>query len=582
MAKFFLKNNFCQNAGFAAILSTLAILAIVLVIVSGASLTTILEQRITKNIVHSAQAYYAAESGIEDSLYRIINNKNYQATNSLTVDSASAVINITDVGSQKSILVNGEQTNRFRNLQVLLDVASETISFYYGAQVGEGGLIMDNNSTIEGSVYSNGSIQGGNGASITGDAWVGNVPNSADQQSQIADTDYPVGQANPVIDAAQSFTSASSGQLVKISLYLKKSGSPTNKTVRLLTDNGGAPSKNLVSSGAYGTLTASQVSQNSYGWIDITLNTPPAISAGTKYWIVVDSSLDSGNYFIWGKDSADAYAGGTGKYSPNWNAVSPSWSSASGDFGFRTWLGTTQNYLNNISVGGDAHASAINNCAITGDAYYQTIEGSTVSGTSYPGTANPGLENLPISEANIADWKTEAEAGGTLNNDYIIDAGATASLGPKKINGNLVISNHADLTVTGTIYVTGQISLFNGAKVRLGENYETGSGVIVTDGQISVSNNSVFFGNGANSYILFLTTKSGPAIDIANNSNTALFYASEGIINVANNAVLKEVTGYQITLQNGASIIYETGLASARFSSGSGGSWSVSGWQEVP
>ncbi|MCX6741446.1 MAG: hypothetical protein NTY61_03560 [Candidatus Parcubacteria bacterium] len=487
--------------------------------------------------------------------------------NSLDIDNASAVINITEASGQKNILVNGEQADRFRNLQVSLNVTSATIAFYYGAQIGEGGLIMGNGSSIEGSVYANGNIKGDN-AAVTGNVWIGSAINSADQQSQVINTDYPIGRASPIIDAAQSFTAVISGQLVKISLYLKKTGSPTNKTVRLLTDNNDNPSKTLAATGSYGTLTASQVSQNDYGWIDVALNAPPTVIAGVKYWITIDSSLDSGNYFIWGKDSLDTYAGGTGKYSPNWNDSSPVWSSTNGDFGFRTWL--------------DAHATLINNCDIAGDAYYQTINNSTVQGLSYPGSPNPGLENLPISDSNITDWKAEAEAGGTIEGDYTIDAGAKESLGPKKIIGNLTISNNADLTITGTVYVTCFINLFNGAKIRLGESYGAENGMVLADGQINVSNNSVFFGNSADSYILFLTTETGEAINIANNSNTALFYASQGTINISNNVTLKGVTGYKIILSNNAHIIYEEGLASTKFSSGSGASWSIITWQEVP
>jgi len=582
MSDFITKNSSQKDAGFAAVLSTLIIMAIVLVIISSVSLTTILEQKITKNINQSAQAYYAAESGIEDSLYRILNNKNYQAVNSMDIDNASATISITDTGSQKNILVNGEQTNRFRNLQVFLDITSKIISFNYGAQIGEGGLIMGNNSSIEGSVYANGNIEGDNQSIITGNVWVSSAANSADQQSQIANTDYPIGQASPIIDVAQALTAVNSGQLVKISLYLKKVGSPTNKPVRLLTDNSDNPSKNLVATGSYGTLTASQVSQSGYGWIDITLNTPPTITAGNKYWILIDSSLDSGNYFILGKDSLDTYAGGTGKYSPNWNASSPSWSSANGDFGFRTWLGTTQNSLDDVAIGGNAHAASINSCAIEGDAYYETINDSEVHGTSYPGSPNPGFENLPISDSTITDWKAEAQAGGIIEGDYTINAGVEESLGPKKITGDLTVSNNSELTITGTVYVMGDINLFNGAKIRLGEGYGTENGTILADGEIDISNNSIFYGNSANSYVLFLTTKTEDAINVANNSNTALFYASQGTINISNNVTLKGVTGYKIVLSNNAHIIYEEGLASARFSSGSGGSWSITTWQEVP
>jgi len=583
MLKSAAKNYFSNEAGFAAVLSTLIIMGIVVIIISGVSLTTILEQKITRNTVKSAQAYYAAESGIEDSLYRIISDKNYQATNNLEINNASATINITDVGGQKNIVVNGEEADRFRNLQVSLEVTAETFAFYYGAQIGEGGLTMGNGSSIQGSVYANGNIVGGNNTTITGDAWVGNAPTSADQQSQTADANYPFGQANPIIDVAQSFTAANSGQLTKISLYLKKVGSPTNRTVRLITNNSGSPSKTLVTTSSYGTLTASQVGQSSYGWIDITMITPPTITAGTKYWIVIDSFSDSDNYFIWGQDSSDAYAGGTGKYSLNWSASSPSWSSAGGDFAFRTWLGTTQNSLTHIAVGGDAHAAAINTCEIEGDAYYQTISGSTVNGTSYPGSPNPALENLPISDSNIADWKVEAEAGGVIEGNYTIDAGEEESLGPKKINGNLTISNGGQLTITGTVYVTGTINFYNNAEAKLGDNYGANeSGVLFADGAINISNNGIFTGNGANSYILVLTTKTGDAIGLSNNSDGAIFYASQGTINISNGVTIKGATGYKIALSNNASILYEEGLASTKFSSGSGGAWMINGWQEVP
>jgi len=151
----------------------------------------------------------------------------------------------------------------------------------------------------------------------------------------------------------------------------------------------------------------------------------------------------------------------------------------------------------------------------------------------------------------------------------------------KKIDGDLNVSNNADLTITGTVYVTGNIVISNGAKLRLGGNYGSLSGIVLADGSINITNNSVFYGNGAGTYLLFLSNKTGTAITIGNNANTVIFYASRGNVNISNNAILKEVTGYQITLSNGAQIIYESGLASAKFSSGSGAGWAIESWKEV-
>ncbi len=578
----FTNNLFNTKKGFAAILATIIVLGVVMTVVAALSLSSLRGQKINRNFIRSAEAFYAAESGIEDSLYRIIKGKNFQATNNLAVGSSTAAINISGSGSSKTILVDGEASNRFRSLEVKLTTNTDDVSFYYGVQVGEGGLTMSNNAKVWGSIYSNGSVQGGSGAVLTGDAFVAGSAASLDQQSTVVGSDFIFGKQVNEIDAGQSFIPSVSEKLTKLSLYLKKFGNPGNKTVRVLTDNGGSPSKTLAGAGSYGTLIASQISQNNYGWIDVPLGTPPNLTAGTKYWIVVDTSADNNDYFFWGKDSTDSYAVGTGKYSPSWNASSPAWYSAGGDLAFKAWLGGVTNFIDSMQVGGNVHSNTISNSAITGDAYYQTISNSTVGGIQYPGSPDPAMESMPISESNIADWKTDAEAGGVIYGDYYLVNYATASLGLKKIVGNMVISNGAQLTITGTIYVTGTINISNNAIINLGSNYGINSGVVLADGLISVSNNVVFNTLTPGSYILFLSAKSGDAITVANNANTVIFYASVGNVTIANNAKLKEVTAYKITLANNAEIFYETGLASAKFSSGSGASWEIDSWQEVP
>ena len=88
-----------------------------------------------------------------------------------------------------------------------------------------------------------------------------------------------------------------------------------------------------------------------------------------------------------------------------------------------------------------------------------------------------------------------------------------------------------------------------------------------------------FNGSGTEgSYVLVLTTNpsldtASPAMTLSNNSDNSIFYASDGMISVSNNAVLKEVTAFKLYLQNNASVQYESGLADVNFSSGPGGSW---------
>jgi len=577
-----------SNSGFAIFLTTLIVLGLVTVVVASLSLATLIEQKITRNFAQSAQAYFAAEAGVEDSLYRLIAGKNYQATNSLTVGSAEVAVNISDEGSdQKIIQAAGEESNRFRSLQVKLKTSTKTISFRYGVQVGEGGLVMYNNSRVSGNqvsgnVYSNGPILGNAGATITGDAWVANRPLAADQQSLIATTDFIFGQQVNQIDAAQAFTPSITDRLVKVHLYLKKVGSPGNKTVRILTDNDNQPSKTLAGGGAYGTLYTNQISAASYGWTEVMIAMPPTLQAGVKYWIVVDTSANNNHYFLWGRDQTDSYPGGTGKYSPNWNATSPIWQAVAGDLAFKAFLGEEPNFLNNVSVGNDAHAHSISYSIVGRDAYYQSLFYTTVLGQSYPDSPDPAPETMPISESNIADWKAEATAGGVINHDYILAMGGHGSLGPKKINGNLILFLGADLTLTGPVYVTGYIMIYQNCQVRLSADYANFSGVLLNDGFVSIANNVDFITTSPGAYILLLSTATGDVLNIVNNSTAAIFYAPNGNIFVANNVILKEATAQKITLANNAQVIYESGLASTKFSSGAGATWEISEFKEVP
>lgn len=403
-----------NQSGFAALLTVTVVLGALLMVVATIVILSSNGQRIIRNTIISAQAYYTAESGLEDTLYRIIQEKDWQVTNTLQIDNSLASITINDNGSQKTITVSGQQNNLFRKIQAILGTNTDDVSFHYGVQVGDGGLVMSNNSTVTGNIYSNGPIVGANNAAVTGDVWVAGL-----------------------------------------------------------------------------------------------------------------------------------------------------------------------NSVKSLNVGGDTHANHIDSCDIDGDAYYRTIDKSSVSGYSFPGSPNPETEELPIPESQVQEWREDGEAGGVLSGDYIL-SGISNSLGPKKIQGNLIVTNGAHLTVTGTIYVTGSIEISNNAYVIQDEGYQDLSAVVLSDGPITVSNNTVFQTNSAGAFLLFLSSASGTAINIANNSNTVIFYAPNGNIDISNNARLKEVTGYQITISNGAQILYDSGLASARFSSGVGASWEISPWQEVP
>ena len=187
-------------------------------------------------------------------------------------------------------------------------------------------------------------------------------------------------------------------------------------------------------------------------------------------------------------------------------------------------------------------------------------------------------------------WKLEAEAGGTIFGDYVLDDD-TGTLGPKKITGNMTIINGAELTMTGTIYVQGNITISNNAIIRLLPGFNSDSGVVVSDGKIDISNNASFEGSGdPDSYIMVITTNDCPqpsvcsddyAIRVSNNAGTVILNAQKGAIFFSNNSGAKEATADKIILNNNAVIQYEGGLTNVNFSGGPSGGWDILSWREV-
>lgn len=244
-------------------------------------------------------------------------------------------------------------------------------------------------------------------------------------------------------------------------------------------------------------------------------------------------------------------------------------------------------------IGVDAHANTIENSQIGEDIYYQNIIDPVIAGgSSYPGSANPPEVELPIAATQITSWQTEAALGGATAG-YTLEGSDTDMLGPKKITGDMLIKTSAVLTITGTVWVTGNVTLQNNAAIQLHPSYGDASAVLMSDGLINMKNNFIvcgsegFDGSDCNtptaSYLLLLSTSSAnPAILMENGTALrAVLYASDGMLEIQNNARVVEATGYALSIKNNAQLIYEVGLINTEFSSGPGGNWEIASWKEV-
>ena len=387
------------NAGQAALTTVVLLLLVSLVIGSGVSAIALKESRVSKLNTRAKESYFLAESGAEDLLYRVRKKMDYSATETLTLNNATAVTTVTDISAnEKKIIAQGESASAIRNIDLRLKTGVG-VSFFYGAQIGDGGLQMENTSRVNGSVYSNGNIVGNNSPTITGDAFL----------------------------------------------------------------------------------------------------------AGT----------------------------------------------------------------------------------------------STVSGVTVNGTTQTGLAPLPmpIDDAQLDAWEAQTEAGGVITGPCPYKPADGASLGPIKINCDLEIDGTKIVTLTGILWIKGNIEMKNSAQLRLNTSFGQGSSVVIADNPtnrvtssaIRIENSAQILGSGTQgSYIMAISRNNAAeigqdeeAIDVKNSSSASIYYAPHGLIAIQNNAKLKEAVAYKFYLKNSAELTYETGLANTFFSSGPTGGWEIIDWREV-
>lgn len=622
MYKTFMRQIKKDKARGAALIITIFFFVVIsIAIIQSATIGVISELKTYRSLVTSKYSYIAAEVGIEDLYYRTITNKQLPSGNTETfvLNNAVSTVTINPISSsEKEFYSNGDASSRIRKLYMKTSKTSSPI-FYYGAQVGRGGIVMSNNSRVvatalgEGNVYSNGAILGSNGAVITGSATVasGIIADSIASSTECSVQNI-VGKSGGPLMYAQSFfmSSTSPDFLAKVSLLVSRTGSPSAATIYITADNAGKPATTALASASLTSTLVTSVYPTAPSLVDILFAAPPTIQPSTKYWIVFSAVSHASKYWRLctgeGVGEEEDYPSGDAKSSTitwpssTWAAVTPS----GADLGFKVYFGGGQSLIHNVAISVMAKADSITNSTVGGDAYYQTLTSTTV-GVAHPGSPTPPEIQMPISSTTLASWIAEADAGGTITGNC--GSGGVAAcntfpltLGPKKIVGNLTVGNGEALTISGTLYVTGNISVSNNGTITCAVSYLANSCKLITAGSADISNNGIFQGSGtAGSYVLLLSTISNclvsgtqhascapndSAINLSNNVDGALFYAMNSAIYISNNATVKAVVGYKLVLDNNATIAYDSLVRNLTLSSdggtGSGAAWNINRWNE--
>ncbi len=570
-----MKNNFTKSriknrntrntGGYALITALIFFLTATMAIIAGLSDAVFREVRTVRNESLSKQSYFTSESALEDATYRIKNGKNIGSSESLTLATSTATTTITTNEDDSQTIVSASDVSGIKRTTSLVLKEGTGVSFAYAIQGGFGGVDMSGGSSITGDVYTTGSIRGCGSCTISGEAVAAGKSTSALDQDSNSLPSTPTqsiifGNTSGTQDVAQSFMISSSLSIINLQLYIKKVGNPANATVKITTNNAGSPSNTILASG---TLSSSLV-PTSYGWMDITLTANPLLSSGTIYWIVIDGSNNSSNYYTIAANST--YTNGQakiGKYNNSWNNTSPSGLDAY----FKLYTGTNEQGItgetqfNRLSVG-QSYSYSASYVSSSGALYCQVgVQNNKSCDTS---RTDPALEEYPVPDDEINDWKDEA-GSNVYNGNYSVGwAGAT--LGPKKINGNLTVSGGGTLRVSGTLWVTGTVTINGGAYVRPNDN--TKSYVILADGVITLSGGAQILGN-TDSHILLLSLGSlDPAISINGGASDTVVFAPNGGLFISGGAHVKAGSAKHISIDGGANITYDPDLSDLNFSSG--------------
>lgn len=565
----------------------------------------------TGHALKQVEAINLAEAGVDKAVVSLNTSGGvYTGEAETFLGSGSYSVTITAINPSTSLVTaTGYVPNKTQPVSkktIKVQVAKGVgASFTYGLQVGNGGIEMGNSSTINGSVYSNGDFEGGNSNHVYGDVYVagGSQLNPSQRQDCVDPNclDYLFGKnigGEARLNVAQSFAPPAAQTLSRISLKLKKTGLPPDLTVRIMGDDGGKPDKNnIITSGI---ISAPSVGSQ-YGFIDAALISTPTLNGGQVYWVMLSAaSLDSSNYWYWSEDSLQGYNCPPSSCVPAWSAnwqqsPDPVWTPIASDLGFKIYGGGVNHLIklaNSSAIHGDAHASSIigSNLTIYKDAYFQTISGTTVGGVSHPGAADPPPVPFPISEANLADWRNQAESAGVYTGNI---ASCPSQLGPGKYVGDLTVGNSCTVTVKAPVWITGTFTAGNSLQFNLDPSYGISSGVVLvgsspssdgvgtSDGTVRLGNSPTFNGSGTSgSYMFLISTYNSPlynskAMEVGNGSVAGVLYAPYGSVELSNGTILNELVAWKIEMGNSTTLNYQTGLSSVFFSSGPQGAFSV-------
>src|SRR3989344_808420 len=161
-----------QKTGQAALIAVMLMLIIMLSAIFGASSVALKEAKVAEENKKSKLSFFAAEAGLEDAVYRLKRGKIVSSSFSILLNGATSNTTVTSAGGRRDVYSEGDLAGNVRALNAAL-LNSDGVSFYYGAQAGDGGFERRNPPKLTGFFFRRGSIAGSRGKIVRGGAVVG-------------------------------------------------------------------------------------------------------------------------------------------------------------------------------------------------------------------------------------------------------------------------------------------------------------------------------------------------------------------------------------------------------------------------
>ena len=587
------------KTGYVMLLTTIIFMMFSIIIILGISTLTIKQVFLSRDIWSSKQSYYLSEAGAEDVAYRLkysIFGSKLESIETLSLNNYEAVTRIASSYSEKTITSLSDQDGYKKSIEMKF-IQGSGISFNYGILSGNGGFVITGGSNIVGNVYSNGNILGGSGVHITGSAIAASGGTILKDEANEMPTPNPnsitFNNAYASRDFAQSFKPSTTLAIQKIKIYIKKTNSPSDFVVNLMSDVSGNPGSVLATS----VLNAGDVTTN-FGWTDLIFTQNVVLTKDTTYWFVINGIVKNG------KTSIDTYTiGANNIYSKGvakTGVSGGSWNNTNLDGYFSTYFGSVPSkiygnegdYMYIGSTSTDvAWASDVSHVNLTGNLYCDSGTNNANGIICNTSKSLPDTLAIPISGANIDQWKSEFATGGTYSGDFLVDWRG-GIVGARKITGDLIVNGGGTLMVTGTIWVQGNIVLTGGGKIKLSPSLGSNSAIILTDGYVNIDGGGQFEGSGiSGSYPIVVSTSICPkvspcatnnsAISLSGGAGAVVLAAPYGKVNINGGSGARSITGDSIYISGGGTVTYESGLANISFASGPSGGWKISGWEEL-